>query len=184
MKLLSVLYVSICVVWVCLKCVCSHRAVAQVSHVAGVAEQLSKHVRCGFFSALQHPHRLVTAASDTHIPTKLHTHVNVHAWQNETKAFVNGSKYLLLSPYVICGHQKHYLHSFDLLSLSVSWQLFHFLWYFRLKICWKSLNSTACCSIEAFVSKCIQCVWPCILLKQPHIYTDSESVSQVFSHLL
>lgn len=49
------------------KCVRSHRTVAQVSHVAGIAKQLSKHIRCGFLSALQHPHCLVTAAcKNTH----------------------------------------------------------------------------------------------------------------------
>lgn len=45
--------------------VCSHRTVAQVSHVAGIAEQLSKHIWCGFLSALQHLHCLVTAAVHT-----------------------------------------------------------------------------------------------------------------------
>lgn len=54
----------------CPVCARSHGAVAQVSHVAGVAEQFSKHVRRGFLSALQHPHCLVTAALDTHTHTQ------------------------------------------------------------------------------------------------------------------
>ncbi len=97
--------VCVCIQMCVCVCVCSHRAVAQVSHVAGVAEQFSKHVRCGFLSALQHPHCLVTAASDTH--THTHTHTKQHKWhtqwvcvcvcasQDKSTAFVNRRKHLL-----------------------------------------------------------------------------------------
>lgn len=64
------------------KCVRSHRTVAQVSHVAGVAKQLSKHIRCGFLSALQHPHCLVTAAWKK----KKKKHIrHTHIWENSTQ---------------------------------------------------------------------------------------------------
>lgn len=57
---------------------CTHRTVPQVSHVAGVAEQLSKHIRCGFLPALQHPHCLVTAASHTRRHERTHTYRTVN----------------------------------------------------------------------------------------------------------
>lgn len=69
-------------------CVHTHRAVAQVSHVAGVAEQLSKHVRSGLFSALQHLYCLVTAALETHTTiTSLSQWINAH--HKQTKAWID-----------------------------------------------------------------------------------------------